>query len=162
MKRTIHLLAASWLTLAFAAFVPAGAGAAIEPGGYARCDVTAPTFALAYRPIKRTDTTVNVVVLLRCHGNGGPVTVEVDLRSPSRTQLLRRLGGGDGIVYGVYHDGQPFGDGSRNGSWHYLERFDALSGTVERSFAVQIVVPARQDVAVGSYVDTLPLDLTTY
>jgi len=116
-------------------------------------------FMISYDPLAKIATERVASITVRCQAQGPMhLSVEADgssSRDPMRRTMMARSSNST-IVYALYLEGQPFGDGT--GGTHRFERdYAATNGMITATFLVTLVAPAGQDATSDSYTDRIGL-----
>lgn len=114
-----------------------------------------------YNVFSATRTTQTGSIQYQCKGSGGVITIDLS-PSPGGTYSTPRTmkSGSDILQYNLYPDvtnSQVWGNGT-NGTYHYTATLS--SGTHVLTLTVYGTIPAGQDVAVGSYTDTITVTIS--
>jgi spore coat protein U-like protein len=125
----------------------------------ANCTISASSFVLSYDPLAKAATERVASVTVRCQAEG-PMHLSVEADGSSSHDPLRRTmmprSTGNPIIYSLYVEGQPFGDGT--GGTHRFERdYPATNGMITATFLVTLIAPAGQDATAGDYADHIGL-----
>jgi len=144
---------------------------AVPAGAAVRCSITAtgPAFGV-YNPLQTTPTYANGVVTATCTWMSNPSPVTVSIVSSystgnSGTYSTRKLlSGTSALGYNLYYDdayssirGDGTGGSSQGGGSIAVSRNSPTGST---SSVIYGRIPAGQDVAPGSYTDTINVTIT--
>jgi spore coat protein U-like protein len=161
MSTSVRTVAMAGLLLALSPSLVCAAPTALDDSSLhnANCSIIASPFVLSYDPLAKAATERVASVTVRCQAEG-PMHLSVEADSSSSRDPTRRTMTGRStssrIVYALYLEGQPFGDGT-GGTRRFERDYAATSGMITATFLVTLVASAGQDATVDNYSDRVGL-----